>query len=623
MTIIPICRRELTVIARRGRLQSERAWFVGILTVIAIGTFLSWYYSSNRFVGRYLMSRVAAQSFVFVVIAHAVSLMSIATIGALSIAGELDRKTLGFLLATRLRNAEIVLGKLAACGSSYFTTLAAGLPVMILLNVLGGISPRLIVLAYAGITSTAFLILALAIWVSSGAPDSRRASSGAVLYTMAWLILPFLVGMTPILTRIGLTPPRFVLAANAWVLASNPLSLLPLFMGGGVTSTAMYHRVAWMITLQLGAAVILLLAAMMRLRRAFRANAGGDGGPLSRRPARPSWRFRPRPPVSDNPILWREMHTSRGGGLIGKLVGYLLVAGMFGALCYVTLFFARRALVEVWKHGYTTVATATSKPELNLVIRFFLQDSGPNVPVDAARVDFNLFLRIITCLTVFLLVLIASGTAVETLASERAKDTWSSLIATPLSGREILREKLLASIWRLRELLITILSLWTLGLICGAVHPLGYLAAILTLASSTAFCLAAGQRAALIVEDHATAVGRGLGWIVLPLSSGLLPFLPRLACSVALGATSPPLVACLALVSYRELNAAWRYADYPLIQWLGLSSGDGPWVVLLTCVIGIIAPTIGAAGSGHIVWQTSTSSSGARPGMNASRQSPE
>ena len=112
LTIIPICRRELTVSARRGRLQSERAWFAGILLVIALGTFASWYFSSGNFVGRYLMPQVAAQTFLFVIIAHAVSLMGVASVGALSIAGEMDRKTLGFLLATRLGNAEIVLGKL-------------------------------------------------------------------------------------------------------------------------------------------------------------------------------------------------------------------------------------------------------------------------------------------------------------------------------------------------------------------------------------------------------------------------------------------------------------------------------------------------------------------------------
>ena len=209
LTIIPICRRELTVSARRGRLQSERAWFAGILLVIALGTFASWYFSNNHFVGRYLMSQVAAQTFLFVVIAHAMSLMGVASIGALSIAGEMDRRTLGFLLATRLGNAEIVLGKLAACLAGFFTSLAAGLPVMILLSVLGGVNPRLILLTYAGIVSTAFLVVSLAIWVSSAAPDGRRAVSTAVLWIMAWLLVPFIVGMTPLLTRIGLSPTEF------------------------------------------------------------------------------------------------------------------------------------------------------------------------------------------------------------------------------------------------------------------------------------------------------------------------------------------------------------------------------------------------------------------------------
>ena len=46
---------------------------------------------------------------------------------------------------------------------------------MVLLNVLGGVHPRLILLAYAGIASTALFVLAIAICVSSGASDGRRA----------------------------------------------------------------------------------------------------------------------------------------------------------------------------------------------------------------------------------------------------------------------------------------------------------------------------------------------------------------------------------------------------------------------------------------------------------------
>ena len=346
--------------------------------------------------------------------------------------------------------------------------------------------------------------------------------------------------------------------------------------------------------LQLAGGLVLLLWAIARLRRSFRANAGGDGGPFSRQRVHPSWRFRPRPPVSDNPILWRERYTSRSG-IAGRIVGYCILLGIYIALGYFTFFFARRASVELWHHGFTAVSVLDYKPELNLVLRFFMQDSGPNVPIDAARVDFNLFLRFTSAFIMFMLVLVASGTALETLASERAKDTWSSLIATPLSGRDILRGKLLASIWRIRGLLITILALWTLGLISGAIHPLGYLSAVLTLVSGTAFFLVAGLLAALRVEDHATAASRGLGLVILPLGSGILPFLlPAGIGSIAWGVASTPLVTWLSLVSYREMSYAWQYAVYPLFRWTGLNLGDGSMPVLLTCFAGIVAPALGA-----------------------------
>ena len=176
LTIMPILRRELTTAARKGQLQQERASFAAILLAIVLGTFAAWYFPGGRVVGRDMMSQVAAQTFIFVFAAHAISLLAIMVLGALSIAAEMDRKTLGFLLATRLSNAEIVLGKLAACAAGFFASLAAGLPVVILLNVLGGVDPRLILLAYGGLCSTAFLVVAIAIWVSTG--RARRSPGG-------------------------------------------------------------------------------------------------------------------------------------------------------------------------------------------------------------------------------------------------------------------------------------------------------------------------------------------------------------------------------------------------------------------------------------------------------------
>ena len=122
-----------------------------------------------------MMSEVAAQSFLFVVIAHATSILGLATLGAHSIAGEMDRKTLGFVLATRL---EAPRSSWASWRPAWrvLSDLAAGLPVMILLNVLGGVHPQLILLAYAGISSTAFLVLAIGLCVSTGAATAAGRS---------------------------------------------------------------------------------------------------------------------------------------------------------------------------------------------------------------------------------------------------------------------------------------------------------------------------------------------------------------------------------------------------------------------------------------------------------------
>ncbi len=589
---MPILRRELTVTARRGRFHADRAWFAGTLLVIVLGTFACWYFTQKGAWSPELMSAVALQSFLFVVIAHGVSIFVLATVGALSIAGEMDRKTLPFLLATRLSSAEIVLGKLAACSAGFATTLAAGLPVMILLNVLGGVHPWLILIAYAGIASTGFFILAIAIWASTGAPNGRRATSITVLALCTWLSVPVFVGMTPVLTKIGLRPPDFIMTANAWILATNPVSLLPRFIGG-VNPPALYSAVEWMSGVQVAAGVVLVIASIPRLRPAFRANVGGDGHGLTRGFLLPAWRFRPRPPVGDDPIFWRERFTSRTG-LIGQLAGFCISLAINCTLAYFTLFFASRAFVELWNHGYSAVTASARRPELNLLFRFFLDDSGPGVPIDAARTDFNIFLRFATCTILFMLALVSTGIAMDLLAAERTKETWNSLIATPLSGRDILLGKFRAALWRLRGILLTLVLLWVLGLLSGALHPLGFLAAFLILASSTSLSLVFGLWLVLKITDRNAATGQGLMTATfVPMISAALPFLlPAAFSSVLWGAASTPLVAWLSLVSYRDVHHVLHHPLelYPPMDWIALRTSDGPLAAPLTCLIGIIAP---------------------------------
>ena len=225
-----------------------------------------------------------------------------------------------------------------------------------------------------------------------------------------------------------------------------------------------------------------MIWTIARLRSAYRLNVSGDSQSLAARLTRPGWRWRPKPPVGDDPILWREMNLSRGG-FLSKALGLLIYLAMYCTLGYVTYFFARPALIEVWRHGYSSGITSAERPEWNLAIRFFMSGYGVNPPADIARTELNLFLRNITTPMILFITLLAAGMAAEAIVSERARETWDSLIATPLTARDILRSKMLAALWRMRLLLATLLGLWTIGLVAGAIHPIGFVGSVLVLAA--------------------------------------------------------------------------------------------------------------------------------------------
>ena len=106
------------------------------------------------------------------------------------------------------------------------------------------------------------------------------------------------------------------------------------------------------------------------------------------------------------------MHTARAG-LLAKVIGLVIFLGMYGVLAYFTFFFARPALIEVWRNGYGSGITSAEQPELNLMVRFFMSGAEFNPPADFARTEFNLYLRFITTPLVFLITLVASGMAAE------------------------------------------------------------------------------------------------------------------------------------------------------------------------------------------------------------------
>jgi hypothetical protein len=590
LTIIPIFRREMVAAARRGRLQSMRASLAGQLFLLVVGAFAAWYYWAGGVLDSATMGRVATECLRWGVAFHAGVIGAILVWGARSIAKERDSRTLDFVLVTRLRSAEIVLGKLASCLVNGLTWMAAGLPVMILLHVLGGVDLRVILLAYAAFVSGTVFLSAWAIWISAEVVDSRTAAVSFILCVMAWMIGPF--SLSVFLPRMGIRLPEWLATVNAWILASSPI-LIAFQLATGLDSwPQLTYLVGRMSGLQLAGAVLFTIAAIVRLRPVHRALAGIDRSARRRERRRLVWRLRPRPPVGDDPIFWREKYTSRQTGFL-KALGVLIFGGLSIGLVAATVYYAVPAFAELWRHGYGSPTSGAWDPDANILIRLFLRANGPGGLVDQARTDFNIFIRCTSVAIVLIMSFLVGGIASEVIGIERLKDTWSSLLGTPLGGVDIVRSVMRVTLWRSRGIYGVVLVLWALGLLSGAIHPLGFVVSILELAASVWMMSTFGALVSIHARKGEDAMSRGLLITWLLTCTGVLPLLlPVGLNSVLWGAGSLPLMVWTSLLSYREVAAATAAPLDPHFVWYGMWGGQMPVLVLAAWLIAVVGPAL-------------------------------
>src|SRR5262249_5588652 len=150
----------------------------------------------------------------------------------------------------------------------------------------------------------------------------------------------------------------------------------------------------------------------------------------------------------------------------------------------------------------------------------------------------------------FMYLLMVAGFASESIVAEKERDTWTGVLSTPLSGPEILRAKMLAVVWKVRGLALVLLGLWTVGLVTGALHPLGFVAAVAGLGAATACLVAFGTYESLWSADRKQTNGPVLLLALLLPMSGFLVLMPHGFGSVYLGAGSMPFLTWASLLSY-------------------------------------------------------------------------
>ena len=163
----PVFEFELLTTARRGRLYAVRAGFAGLILLILWQVHAAWIEETGGELSPRLAARFAFQTFLAVAAAQlALILILVPALVAGVIADEKRRKTLHYLMASRLDGLEIVVGKLLARMLHVAVFLAVGLPIMFLLHLLGGVDLRLILGAFGLCAGTAFFLGALAVLVS-------------------------------------------------------------------------------------------------------------------------------------------------------------------------------------------------------------------------------------------------------------------------------------------------------------------------------------------------------------------------------------------------------------------------------------------------------------------------
>jgi ABC-type transport system involved in multi-copper enzyme maturation permease subunit len=434
--------------ARRGRFYFGRAAYAGILLLIFWAIYADWTTRADLDATINQMSWLAAICFCSIAVAQVVLVLCLTpALVAGVIADEKQRKTLHYLMASRLTGPEIVVGKLLARMLHVAVLVAVGFPVLNLLVLLGGIDPLLILLACGVAASTAWFLAALAIWVSTIARKARDALFVTYGLEFLWLFVPTLIGSPPS-TGWPALDAGIDRVLDVWVACSPGAHATRLLFGaltGGPNLTV--QELILMIEYQVIAGLVLTLLAAWQLRPVFRAQEGGRSGRrwLSRRRSVRLWS---RPALGNRPMLWKELFTSRARGFV-RLVGFLVTLVAGGFLLYYTVWFGGLALLERWDQG-RDAPTAMWYQGMN-------------------RYQFFWFLKSVVPLVYIAGLLSVAGAAAASVTSEHEQDTWTSLTSTDLTGREIILSKLLGALWRPRMIVAVILLMALAGAVAGSI----------------------------------------------------------------------------------------------------------------------------------------------------------
>lgn len=205
---------EVVRLARRNQVNRNRILFL-YLFLLVIGLFAVWWFSPGTLIlslrgafdapsthkleigQTHLTFFVQAIALVLLETQLLYAVLFAPAYAALAISEEKDRQTLSLLLTTELNEAEIVWGKTIARLMLILGSAAAGIPVLVVCWLFGGLSLGTIASGYALTVGTAMLSTSIGVSAACRCPDTRTALMRSyVLVTVFVVGIPFLLKLS-------------------------------------------------------------------------------------------------------------------------------------------------------------------------------------------------------------------------------------------------------------------------------------------------------------------------------------------------------------------------------------------------------------------------------------------
>jgi ABC-type transport system involved in multi-copper enzyme maturation permease subunit len=446
----PVFRLEMLRSSRHVRAFSLRCAYALILLLILYLVYASWFGWDGRSRSRVTrvfgingMARFAgefASTFLWVQLAAALVLTPILTAGAIT--EERGRRTFDFLLLTHLHDREIVLGKLLARLSHVALILVAGLPLLGAVQLLGGVDPNLVLVAFAGTLAMMFSVGSIAVLSSVQSHNTIQAIVETYSVTGGYLMTSMCC-LAPIpwlgwLRWFGDGNPVLVIAREYGNVGRSipPLGLLESALRFLAFHALIGAFFCWQATRQLRRALDRPSRKLLRVLREEQK----EGSKGKSRVAEPEVK---RPPLwpenADNLLWWKErfhegMRPLRGG----QILVLSLAIAVTGCITTLPLHLISLGSERAWNREFLTYWTRWIGTIL----------SG-----------------------IFLLGVVALNAA-RSVSRERSRRTLDSLLATPLDNATILRAKAFACIVAVRVGWIVLGWFWLAALVSGGLHVL-------------------------------------------------------------------------------------------------------------------------------------------------------